>query len=180
MTQNQIYGKSITFEGDQSTFNTPLTMNSTTTFPLTGLPGQNPLQIFGQSGRAEFGNPAVAGPPVVIAVGAMNLRILGAIWDGGAATMSGVLSGGGLIGTLTAGTASILIVGWVPLAWRPIAQRRIPISGAVGPVAQPTTFVFQFEVNGDVRIFKDTIGTAWNAGDTFTINVISEFSMPLF
>lgn len=182
MTQNQIYAKNGTWEGDSWTVNAPLTLSQQINLPqAVSIPNSNPLNIVTSYGASIIGSPAVVGPPVNIAVNAMIFEInFGLIQTSGNINMAyGFITGFGHIGTLTAGTPSILVTGWLPVGIRPLSQRRIPVSGAVGPVAQPTTLVFQFETNGDVRIFKDTIGTAWNNADTFSINVITDFSFKI-
>jgi hypothetical protein len=179
MTQQLIYGKTISIQGDGFGILAPTDFQSSTvTMPHQTPAYGNLLSINNSIGASSYFSPAVTGPPVNITAAKMSLEIYWgfAQLSGNINTLYGQIAGDALnIGTLTAGTPSILIPAWLPAQIRPIFQQRIPIAGQVGPVAQPTTLVFQFETNGDVRIFKDTIGTAWNNGDTFAISVKSSF-----
>lgn len=179
MTQHLIYGKTVSIQGDTVSITGDTTLVSRVTMPFLPIGTLNPLVITSATGFASLLNPAVTGPPVSIAASKMVFYQTSSRSQvsGGVTTVEGFFQGvGGVIGTLTAGTASILIPAWLPLGSRPLTQQRIPIAGQVGPVSAPTTLVFQLETNGDVRIFKDTISTVWNSSDTFSLSVNSPYS----
>lgn len=179
MTNNLIYGKTVTIQGDSVAITGDTTLVSRVTFPYLPTGGLNPLIITGVNGYYGFANPAIVGPPVSITAGRMTFYQTSsqAQVSGSVTTAQGFFTAvSGVVGTFTAGAVSILFPVWLAPGARPLTQQRIPIAGQVGPVAQPATLVLQIEINGDVRIFKDTISTAWNSGDTFSINVTSPYS----
>lgn len=184
MTQHLIYGKDITIQGDSVSIQAPTTLTGNPlTFPIPsqGLKaGQNALITSGFLGAAQISNPAVVGPPASVPANSLNFFVQFGVSQPTAPTtlMICTLATTNAVPlvTCTAGTPSILIPGWLPLGYRPANTLRIPVAGQVGPVAQPTTLVFQLETNGDVRIFKDTINTAWLNTDTFSITSLCPFS----
>lgn len=178
MTQNQIYAKNGTLEGDGWGVNAPFTMNSTVIFPSLVGGTQNALSVSNFIGGAAISNPAITGPPITIAANTLNFFVIfGLQQSSGVGFVFAILgTTTGLLGTVTAATPSILFPGWLPLGYRPALQTRIPIAGQIGPVAQATTLIFQLETNGDIRIFKDAINTGWSINDTLTINPTSDFT----
>ena len=173
MTSNLIYGKTVTVQADQFTVTAPSSFSQPITYPTTqNSINQTPYAPISNSGFFQILSPAVTGPPISIAAGAITIYVFDGVRI--APTLQliriqvapSVLA---ILGTLTAGVASILIPGFMPLGYRTLGGQRVPIAGAVGPVAAPTTLIFQFEVNGDVRIFKNSIDTAWVATDTLTL-----------
>lgn len=158
-----------------------LDLTSSISFPLTS-PNTQPRLTVNDSGGAIFAPNPATGAPFIIPASALQFRFymgLSQTSGTGVSFYQGAFGPGGasFTGTITAPGvgASLLVPGWIPLGARPLVQQRIPIHAAVGPVAQPTTLIFQMETNGDVRIFKDSISTNWNNNDTFTINTVTPF-----
>lgn len=158
-----------------------LDISSSLSFPILAPSSQARLDIVDSGGAGIIGNPAT-GAPFVIPASSLAFRFyMGLAQTSGNTSFyqGSIATGGGVPVTVTITApgvgSSLLIPGWIPNGFRPLIQQRVPVFAAVGPVAQPTTLIFQMETNGDVRIFKDSISTNWNNNDTFTINAISPF-----
>ena len=191
MTDHLIYGKAVRVQADSFSIEAPtavnalnvhqatidqlqsdqITVTQSITFPTSAPTLTNPLTITRAYGGVALQNPPIAGPTITVPASVIMILLTSGSDNNGHDVAEGVIYPLNLldVGTVAVG-GSIIFPGWITPPYRPLEDRRVPVFGAVGPAAQPTTLIFKISPNGDVTIYKDTIGTPWNVADTFTLS----------